>query len=159
SLRAGLTVNSFGFVLGATLYVALKKLAGIPWTKTSTITTGLVAGFVYYYPLGLNIPQVEATKNSYLYLFWWMPLLVPIPSERLLPEPSVSARVSGESQPVISHGLVQKFRVASILIVFCMSLAHLTAANYAYSLNLYPEYLAPVFLGVGLLCFKLNPRM
>ena len=160
SLRVGLIVNSCGFGLAVTLYVALKALLGIPWSKTAIATAVLATGFIYYYPLGLNIPQAEAMKNSYLYLLWWMPLVLAVLFDRLSDASSVSTEASGEqSKTVISHRLLKIFRVASTLIVFCMVLSHLLAANYAYSLDLYPEYLAPIFLGAGLLYFKLSPRV
>lgn len=170
NLRPGLGILSFAFVLNVTVYATLRRIGGIPGTRTSAVVTVLGAGFVYYHPIGLNAVWAEAARTRYFYLLWWMPLLLATFCERILRDQSTSQAPGVQPQQannisnqtvrtVVSARLERRFRVACVLIVFCMVIAHLVESNWAYSLDFHAEYLAPVFLAAGLLHFKLSPTL
>ena len=158
SLGAGLAVNSFCFGLSVIL-CALLKAGGIPWSRTSAIQTVLVAGFVYYYPTGLNSLSLEAMRPGYFYLLSWMPLLVIVLCERITQ--GQSPHEAGEicDPTIIPQRLERRFRVARVLILFYVVIAHLIEASYTYSLGIHAEQLAATFLAAGFLSFKLQPNL
>lgn len=170
NLSIGLEANSFCAVLSAGVYVVLIKVGGVPWTKRFTMVTALTAGFVYYYPAGMNANLLPKATDAYFYALCWIPLLVailcePLTSVRPVSEPGQGEqpRTTSEIQPpgstVLPDHMKHVFLVATTLVVFYIVLSHLIAASYAYSLEVRPEYLAPTFLAAGLLFFKLRPTL
>lgn len=164
NLPAGLGILSFAFVLNMTVYATLRRIGRIPWSRTSVIVSVLAIAFVYYHPIGLNAVWAEVTRTRYFYLLWWMPLLLATLCQRIVRHQPAS-QAPGEQahntsnqtvRAVVSARLKHRFRVACVLIVFCMVIAHLIESNWAYSLDFHAEYLAPVFLATGLLHFKLS---
>ncbi len=170
NLGVGLGVNSFCVISGSVVYAVLIKIGGVPWTRRSMAVTALAAGFVYYYPVGMNAALLPEGATGYFYGLCWMPLLVAILCEHLASGRTVSESVQDEQlhetpgmqQPgsaALTSGMKHVFLVATNLIVFYIVLSHLVAANYAYSLEIHAEYLAPTFLATGLLFFKLRPNL
>jgi hypothetical protein len=166
-LNAGLAVNSFCAILSMSVYWGLLKFGGIPWTRRSAAATVTAAGFVYYYPVGLNAGWAQPAVEAYFHVLWWTPTAAAIlcgqvtgdhASERTRDDQRSGApalrKASGEL--ALSGLMRQRFLVASMLIVFYILLSHLAEATYTYSLQFHAEYLTPALLAVALLFFKLR---
>src|SRR6267142_442566 len=151
--RAGMLAGTLSLFLGMGLYAALIRFGGVPWTKSVAAMVVLTAVFVSYYPAGLSAPLHDGAKAWYFYALWWMPLVLSMICGRIPDGPEISGG------PAVPAHMRKWFVRSCAIIVFYIVYSHLAEARYAWDLPFHAIYLAPGFLGLGVMICRLARQL